>query len=97
MEDVLATVKEQKLSIRAASGGWNSCYVELTGPAEDGKIYILLREQNGKFKCWFSADPKIAKDALSVALAALINKKLCLVALTDTSPYSEIQRFYICG
>jgi len=76
------------------ASGWYSCYIDSTGPAEDGKIYIWLRDEEGRFSGWFSADSRIAQDALSVALDALINKKLCNVALTNTKSYSEIQRIY---
>lgn len=94
MESTIDIVKDQKLRASAA-GGWFNCYVKSAGPAENDKIYIYLSETGNKFNCWFSADNRIAKDVLPVALAALLNSKIVNVALTSTAPYSEIQRFYI--
>lgn len=94
MESDINVVKDQKLRASAA-GGWFTCNVKRAGPAEDGKIYIHLNEVGNTFNCWFSADSRIKQDVLPVALAALLNKKTVLVAVTATAPYSEIQRFYI--
>jgi hypothetical protein len=84
--------KKQELG---AAGGWYNCYVDAVGPAEDGKIYIWLRDKAGIVNAWFYANSTIAQNALPVAIAALINRKIVSVSLIDTAAYSRIDRIYI--
>ncbi len=79
----------------AAAGGWFDCFVNLTGPAEDGTIFIHLRETGGKFDRWYSATAGMKKEMLATALAALTSGKPVTVDLTTTDEYGVVNRLYV--
>lgn len=81
--------------VSGAPGGWFNCSVTMTGPAEDGNIYINLAEQTGKFNGWFDAEPSHRKEMLAVALAAMASNHKVVVYLTSTDYYSQINRLYL--
>jgi len=82
-------------AVSGAPGGWFTCSVTMTGPAEDGNIYICLAEQSGKFNGWFDAEPSHRKEMLAVALAAMTTTHKVTVYLTSTDYYSQINRLYL--
>ncbi len=76
---------------------WFVCSVMKAGPAEDGRVYIWLRDLGGKFDTWFFANPEIRRDALSVAIVAIVNGIKVEAALPSPSPqaYTSINRIYL--
>jgi hypothetical protein len=78
-----------------APGGWFSCTVTSTGPAEDGNVYIWLTEQTGKFNGWFDAEPSHRKEMLAVDLAAMTSNHKVTAYVTSTDYYSQINRLYL--
>lgn len=78
------------------AAGWFSCKVGATGPAEDGTIYISLADTAGAFGFqWFSAVPAERKEMLATALSAIATAKVVWAYVTDTVPYSQINRLYV--
>lgn len=45
----------------AAPGGWFTCTIDRAGPAEDGTVFICLREHSGKFYAYYSAAPNMKR------------------------------------
>lgn len=78
-----------------APGGWFTCRVERTGPADDGRIYVWLNHQGGQFNHWFFAMPAIQREILSTALTAISTGLLVDVLLVSTDEYSMIARIYV--
>lgn len=78
-----------------APGGWFTCRVQKTGPAEDGNIYVALRDENGSFNHWFKASTAIQREILSTALTAISTGLLVDVAIDSTDEYSTLNRIYI--
>jgi hypothetical protein len=76
------------------AGGWFICSVAMTGPAEDGNIYVALADTAGSFNAWFVAVASMKNEILATALSAIASGKNVSVALTDIVPYSTINRFY---
>jgi hypothetical protein len=74
---------------------WVNCQVVQTGPAEDGTIYIALRALDGSFIHWFSAVPAVKKEMLATALSAMSMGRNVVAFLTNTTPYSIINRLYV--
>ena len=79
----------------AAPGGWFTCRVQLAGPAEDGKIYIHLKDELGAFESWFFAYDSIKQEMLATALTAISTGFPVSAALTSSDEYSQIERLYI--
>jgi hypothetical protein len=80
---------------QAAAGGWFTCNVTMTGPAESGEIYIRLREVGGSFERWYSAVGQERKEMLATALTAIATGYRVTVALTTTDEYGTINRLYV--
>jgi hypothetical protein len=77
------------------AAGWFTCRVTLAGPAEDGNIYIALSDTGGAFPSqWFVSVASMKNEMLATALAAIASGKNVTTALSDTVPYSTINRFY---
>ena len=74
---------------------WFSCSVEKVGPAEDGVIYIWLKDRNGTFNHWFKAVDLMKREMLATALTATTTKGAVDVALTATAEYSQLNRMYL--
>lgn len=75
---------------------WFTCDVTRAGPAENGTIYIGLKDVGGAFPgTWFEAVPSMEKEMLATALTAVSTGKRCTVSITDTAPYSTLNRLYI--
>ncbi|MGC6176275.1 hypothetical protein [Lacrimispora sp. 38-1] len=76
---------------------WATCKVTSTGPAEDGNIYIGLRslDVNPPFTNWFKAVEGERKEMLATALTAISTGNNVTTLLTDSKPYSIINRLYI--
>lgn len=79
----------------AAPGGTFTCRVQRVGPAENGNIYINLKDESGAFDHWFFANEAIKKEMLATALTAISTGFLVAVALESTDAYAQINRFYI--
>lgn len=77
------------------SGGWFSCRVERTGPAENGTIYVWLNDQGGKFNHWFVAADVVKREILSVALTAMSTGLLVDAAVESTKEYGILNRIYL--
>jgi hypothetical protein len=74
---------------------WATCLVTQAGPAEDGTIFIALKDAGGTFNCWFSAVPAMKKEMLATALSAISTGKSVNAYVTDTVAYSVINRLYL--
>lgn len=74
---------------------WAECKVNRAGPAENGVIYIHLREKDGAFNFWFQAVPGMKKEMLATALAALNMQTNVVANLEATTAYSQINRLYV--
>jgi hypothetical protein len=79
----------------AAPGGWFDCAVNLVGPAEDGVIYIHLRERNGQFDLWYRAYDTMKKEMLATALSSISTSLPVTANLTTTDEYGTINRLYV--
>lgn len=78
------------------SPGWYNCRVLMAGPAEDGVIYISLRNQGSpEFTHWFKAHPDMQKEMLSVALTAITANLPVSVAPKELVDYGQIDRMYL--
>lgn len=80
---------------RAAAGGWFSCSVNMTGPGEDGNIYVHLREVSGRFDAWYIAAAAVRKEILATALTAVSASLQVSCYLTSTSQYGTINRLFV--
>ncbi|MGD1713643.1 hypothetical protein [Dapis sp. BLCC M172] len=70
----------------------------MAGPAENGVIYIMLKDiksDTPKFSWWFCANRNIQKEMLSVALTAITASLPVHVDIADTKEYSQIYRMYL--
>ena len=74
---------------------WKTCEVMRAGPAENGVIYIALKDVGGTFNHWFQAVPSQKNEMLATALSAISLEKKVSVWLTGTAAYSTINRLYI--
>ena len=74
---------------------WVDCDVTRAGAAENGTIYIALRALDNSFHNWFVAVPAMEREMLATALSAISGAKSVQTWLTDTAPYSTINRLYI--
>jgi hypothetical protein len=79
----------------AAPGGWFTCSVERTGPADDGKIYVWLNDQGGKFNHWFYAVEAMQSEILATALTAISAGLLVDVSVSSIDQYSQLSRIYV--
>jgi hypothetical protein len=79
----------------AAPGGWFNCTVSMTGPAEDGTVYIRLRELTGTFHRWYSAIPAARKEMLATALTAMSTDREVRALLTTTDQNGVINRLWL--
>lgn len=68
---------------------WHSCEVVRTGPAEDGVVYVMLRDVGGAFPArWFKAEDRIKREMLATALAAMSTGYRVEALLTSVVEYS---------
>ncbi len=75
---------------------WYHCEVTRTGPAEDGVVYVMLRDTGGAFSDrWFKAVDRMKREMLATALAAMSTGRRVDAAVTSDVQYSELQRLYI--
>jgi hypothetical protein len=72
-----------------------SCHVLRAGPADDGEIYIWLRDQGGAFNHWFKAHDTLRKEMLMTALTAISTGFFVDAALSSPTEYGTIDRLYI--
>jgi hypothetical protein len=79
----------------AAPGGWFTCNVNMTGPAEDGKIYVHLREVNGVFDSWYVAAAAAKKEILATALTAISASLRVTAFITTKDAYGTLNRLYV--
>lgn len=79
----------------AAAGGWFSCNVNMTGPAENGDIYVHLREVNGQFDRWYVANAAAKKEMLATALTAISASLKVSAYLASTNAYGRLDRLYV--
>jgi hypothetical protein len=74
----------------AAPGGGFYCTVTGAGVAEDGEIYIELREQTLQFWGLYSAVASQRREMLATALTAISTQTPVLVRLTTTDDFGTI-------
>ncbi len=74
---------------------WVTCEVMRAGPAENGTIFIALKNVDGSFNHWFQAVPAMKKEMLATALSAISMEKQVIAFLTGTVQYSTINRLYV--
>ena len=67
--------------LRASPGGWFNCSVNFACPADDGVIYIHLREEGGQFDRWYKAYDGMKREMLATALTAITTGLPVLVFL----------------
>jgi hypothetical protein len=79
----------------AAPGGWFDCNVNYCGPAENGVIYIHLRERGNAFDRWYQAYDTMKRDMLATALTAISTGLPVTVYITTTDEYGILNRLYI--
>jgi hypothetical protein len=89
MLDVLSSQQD------AAAGGWFDCEVDYVGPADDGVIYIRLREGNGAFDRWFKACDSHKREMLATAFTAITTGLRVKAALDTTDEYGTIMRLSV--
>jgi hypothetical protein len=80
---------------QAAPGGWFSCNVTMTGPGENGDIFVHLREVNGRFDTWFLAAASVKKEILATALTAISASLRVSAYLTTTDQYGTVNRLFV--
>jgi hypothetical protein len=80
---------------QAAAGGWFSCNVNMTGPGENGNIYVHLREVSGRFDEWYVAAAAVKKEILATALTAISASLQVSCYLTTTDQYGTINRLFV--
>ena len=79
-------------------GGWFTCDVRSAGPAEDGTIYISLKDVGGAFPFqWYYAVSNERREMLATALAAITSGFRLTAHLVSKDAYSQINRLYIRG
>lgn len=74
---------------------WFECDVRRAGPADDGKIYIWLRDREGAFDHWFYAHEQYEKEMLDTALTAITADLPVTAALASTNENTRIDRLYV--
>jgi hypothetical protein len=79
----------------AAPGGWFNCTVNRTGPAENGNIYVHLREAGNQFDRWYIANSTIKKEMLATALTAISAQLRVSAQLSTTDEYGTINRLFL--
>lgn len=93
---VPATFEALREEPAPSAGGWFTCEVGAAGPAEDGTIYVLLKDVGGAFPYqWYYAIVNERKEMLATALAAITSGIKVTVYLVSKDPYSQINRMYI--
>jgi len=80
-----------------APGGWFTCEVVRTGPAEDGTVFIMLRDLGGAFgPGWYPAVDAMKREMLATALAAISTGFHVDVSLSSTDEYAgRVNRMYV--
>ena len=79
-----------------SAGGWFTCQVGSAGPAENGNIYILLKDVAGAFPFqWYYAVSNERKEMLATALAAITSGFKVSAYLVSKDAYSQISRLYV--
>ncbi len=78
--------------------GWYDCTVQRVGPAENGVIYIWLKDNkdSSEFDHWFQAYEGMKREMLATALAAIstgfpVNAWLP----SGITQYSQLNRLYL--
>jgi hypothetical protein len=75
---------------------WYTCEVTMTGPGDDGTIFVRLRPTGNEFpEAWFIANPAYKRDMLAVALSSLSLQSQVAAWLSTTTQYSQIDRLYV--
>jgi hypothetical protein len=76
---------------------WHTCDVVRTGPAEDGTIFIRLRDVGGAFPSrWFPAAGPTKREMLATALTAITTGLHVNAFLTSTTEYQGVvNRLYL--
>lgn len=79
----------------ASAGGWFDCTVDYAGPAEDGVIYIHLRDRAGAFDRWYKATEVCKREMLATALTAITSGLPVSAALATQDEYGVLERLYV--
>jgi hypothetical protein len=79
-----------------ADGGWFDCEVIRAGPAQDGTIYIALRDVGDAFPSrWFTAVAPMEREMLATALTAISTGIRVRASLASTDENATINRLYV--
>jgi hypothetical protein len=72
------------------------CKVISVGPAEDGKVYIWLKDTNGSFESryFYAVDAEKAQ-MLATGLTAITSGLGVSAYLADTAENSQVNRLYL--
>lgn len=79
----------------AAPGGWFDCNAIWAGPAEEGSMFIRLRERGGAWERWYRGFETYKKEMLAVALTAITTGFPVSALLTTSDEYGTINRLYV--
>src|SRR4051794_18205505 len=72
------------------------CEVTRAGIADDGEVYIGLRDLDGSFTSrWYKAAPNCRKEMLATALAALSTGIKVDTNLDSSAEYSVVHHLYV--
>jgi hypothetical protein len=71
------------------------CRVKHAGAHRQGRVYIRVKEIDGKFELWFLAPPGVQKEMLATALAALSTNRVCSIDLPEIKENAEFNEFYM--
>lgn len=80
-----------------APGGWFYCDIIRAGQAEDGRVYIGLRDRAESWPGWrwYYAVEGYKREMLATALTAVSTGYPVDAALVSTDDYSQINRLYV--
>ena len=71
------------------------CDVLQAGAADDGHVWLRLREENDQFDAWFYALERAEREMLATALLAVSTGYQVEATIASTAPDSQIDRLYV--
>jgi hypothetical protein len=75
---------------------WYTCEITATGPAEDGVVYVRLRDTGGVLsERWFKAVATMKREMLTTALAAMSSGRRVTANVANDAEYSDLNRLYV--
>jgi hypothetical protein len=73
---------------------WHPCTVLGAGPAENGKIFVEVKAENGSFQKWYPVLPAVGPQVLQTALVAVQLRLRCRVLILPENP-NQISGLYV--